>query len=408
MIRSREVDTFVREHVIRRPTSLISNDLERHRTVLAERLENASVLVIGGAGTIGSHYIKAALRHRIKELCVIDANENGLTELTRDLRSSASLQVPPSYSAYPTNFGDETFSRILLNHRRFDIVANFAAHKHVRSEKDIYSISSMLTTNILHAQRLMELLCQHPPNHFFCVSTDKAAAPANIMGASKRVMEDLIMAYSGEFPVTTARFANVAFSHGSLLEGFLYRLEKRQPWSCPNDIRRYFVSATEAGELCLLTSVAADTRDIVFPKLSPTQDAMPLSQVARDLLRYLNLSPIECESEASARETMKELARSGEITCQPVYFFNTDTSGEKTCEEFFTAEETVDFTKFHNLGVIKSTSCKTRHEINIFCRHLHELLSNPKSTKQDVVALLSTWVPDFRHLETGLSLDQRM
>ena len=227
------LDTFIREHVTFRDQSLLNYDLTKYGEALTSRINDKSVLVIGGAGTIGSSYIKAMLKFKIRKLVVVDINENGLTELVRDLRSSTNFNVPEEFITYPVNFGDRVMEKIFHQHGPFEIVANFAAHKHVRSEKDSFSIEAMIENNVLRARKLLDILLVSPPEHFFCVSTDKAANPVNIMGASKKLMEELIMAYADKLPITTARFANVAFSNGSLPLGFLERLQKKQPWSCP-------------------------------------------------------------------------------------------------------------------------------------------------------------------------------
>jgi FlaA1/EpsC-like NDP-sugar epimerase len=242
MISNFNLDHFISTFVTKRHKSLLANDFMKYNTELNNRINHKSVLVIGGAGTIGSNYIKAILKFSISKLVVVDINENGLTELVRDLRSSVDYNIPDDFITYPINFADRVFEKIFHQHGPFEIVANFAAHKHVRSEKDIFSIEAMIENNVLRARHLFNFLLEFPPEHFFCVSTDKAANPVNIMGASKKLMEELIMAYSDRLPIKTARFANVAFSNGSLLSGFLERLNKNQPWSCPIGIRRYFVS----------------------------------------------------------------------------------------------------------------------------------------------------------------------
>ena len=250
-----DLDSFIKNFITRREQSLLSDDFTKYDTEMQTRINGKSVLVIGGAGTIGSSYIKAILKFKIAKLVVVDINENGLTELVRDIRSSGCYNIPDEFITYPVNFGDRVFEKLFFHHGPFQIVANFAAHKHVRSEKDIYSIEAMIENNVLRARKLLDLLLQSPPEHFFCVSTDKAANPVNIMGASKKLMEELIMAYSDRLPIKTARFANVAFSNGSLPLGFLERLQKKQPWSCPRGIRRFFVSPQESGELCLIASI---------------------------------------------------------------------------------------------------------------------------------------------------------
>ena len=301
---------------------------------LQKHLNGKKVLVIGGAGTIGSSYIKAILKFNVSRLVVVDINENGLTELVRDLRSSTGYNIPADFITYPMNFGDRVFEKMFRSLAPFDIVANFAAHKHVRSEKDIFSIEAMIENNVLRARKLLDLLLEFPPEHFFCVSTDKAANPVNIMGASKKLMEEMIMAYSGRLPITTARFANVAFSNGSLPLGFIERLNKRQPWSCPLGIRRFFVSPQESGELCMIASVLGESGDIIFPKLDEERDMISFDAIAIDLLKYLGLEADVCKTEEEARR--KSLSLNDKSTRYPVYFFETDTSGEKPYEEFFT------------------------------------------------------------------------
>ncbi len=362
MISNFDIEHFIKSYVTRRADSLLKPDLEKNRPELERQLDRRSVLVIGGAGTIGSYYIKALLRFRIRKLVVVDINENGLTELVRDLRSSTEYNIPAEFITYPMNYGDRVFEKMFLAAGPFEIVANFAAHKHVRSEKDIFSIEAMIENNVLRAQQLLELLLRYPPEHFFCVSTDKAANPVNIMGASKKLMEEMIMAYSGRMKITTARFANVAFSNGSLPLGFMERLAKRQPWSCPRGIRRFFVSPQESGELCLLASVLAGSGEIVFPKLDEERDMISFDAIALDLIRYLGMEADICSTEEEAKQ--KALLLDNKSTRYPVYFFETDTSGEKPYEEFFTDKEDVDNDRFINLGVIKNAVKREFGEID--------------------------------------------
>ncbi len=266
------VSQFIADHITGRQESMFAADIEANRDKLRAEIERKSVLVIGGAGTIGSSYIRAVLPFRPSKLVVVDISENGLTELTRDLRSTYGMYVPEEYRTYPLSFADPVFEKIFRAEQGFDIVANFSAHKHVRSEKDKYSVQALLENNVLKARKLLDLLSEYPPRHFFCVSTDKAANPVNIMGASKKIMEEMIMAYSSRFKISTARFANVAFSNGSLLAGFIDRLMKRQPLSSPNDVKRYFVSPEESGQICMLACILGQNREIFFPKLGVGAD----------------------------------------------------------------------------------------------------------------------------------------
>lgn len=400
------LDDFIKKFIIKREESLLRSDFEKYYTELNQCINGKKVLVIGGAGTIGSSYIKAILKFKIAKLVVVDINENGLTELVRDLRSSPQYNIPNDFITYPVNFGDRVFEKIFDKHGPFEIVANFAAHKQVRSEKDIFSIEAMIENNVLRARKLLDLLLQNPPEHFFCVSTDKAANPVNIMGASKKLMEELIMAYADKLPIKTARFANVAFSNGSLPLGFLERLNKRQPWSCPLGIRRFFVSPQESGELCLIASIMGESGDIFFPKLDEERDMIPFDQIALDLLKELGLEPDICQTEEEARQKATLLNESS--TSYPIYFFGSDTSGEKTYEEFFTEDEKLDLDSFINLGVIKNSVKRDIREIDDIFKQLHTLFDSSSVTKAAIVDILKTYLPNFEHIETGKGLDTKM
>jgi FlaA1/EpsC-like NDP-sugar epimerase len=506
------ISDFISNFVTRRATSLFEADLEANRDTLFGEIQGKSVMVIGGAGSIGSSFIKALLKYEPARLFVADISENGLTELTRDLRSTYGLKVPDVYKTYPVNFADPVFERIYRNEGPFEIVANFAAHKHVRSEKDEYSITALLNNNVINAERLLDfintynglqgdeawlvpyesltssrphVLTPTPPHvltfsrphvltptrphdphdphvltpsrpaHFFCVSTDKAANPVNIMGASKKIMEEVIMAYSGSFPVTTARFANVAFSGGSLPDGFINRIMKGQPLSAPSDVKRYFVSPEESGQICLLACILGKSGEIFFPKLAEGQ-MMTFGEIAKELLRYLGYEPVVCGTEEEAKRMTaapphpptpspaaaphpREGGRPGVTSNQqpatsnqqpatsnqqpatsnqqpvtsnrspyPLYLFTSDTSGEKPFEEFYTDGEEVDLTTYQSLGVIKNAPKKKMEEIREMIAALKEVTANPKATKEDIVAVLKGFLPNFEHVETGRNLDQRM
>jgi FlaA1/EpsC-like NDP-sugar epimerase len=399
-------DDFINRCVTKRTSSLFQSDLANNHHLLTDEIDNKSVLVIGGAGTIGSSFIKALLKFKPAKLYVVDINENGLTELMRDLRSSLDCNIPQDMKTYPINFYDEVFEKIIRNEGPFHIVANFAAHKHVRSEKDSYSIEAMINNNLLKAKKLLDLLVEIPPKHFFCVSTDKAANPVNIMGASKKLMEELILAYSNKIPITTARFANVAFSNGSLPFGFINRLLKKQPLSSPSDIKRYFVSPEESGQICLLACILGDSGDIFFPKLDASLDMVRFSTIAIDLLAEFDLKPKYCNSESEAKMLASKWDNSSKE--YPVYFFKSDTSGEKPFEEFYTDDESVEKNLYTSLGVIKSTKKKDLDHLNQTILKIENLFQDPTLDKSKIVDLLNEIIPNFKHIETGKNLDQRM
>lgn len=349
---------------------------------------------------------KAILKFNIGKLVVVDINENGLTELVRDLRSSTEFNIPSEFITYPVNFGDRVFEKIFRHHGPFEIVANFAAHKHVRSEKDIFSVEAMIENNVLRARKLLDLLLEFPPEHFFCVSTDKAANPVNIMGASKKLMEELILAYSDKLNIKTARFANVAFSNGSLPQGFLNRIRDHQAWSCPKNIKRFFVSPQESGELCLMASIMGESGDIIFPKLEEDKDMIPFEHIMVNLLEIMKMEPDFCPTEEEAKQ--KALSLDKNSSKYPIYYFNSGTSGEKTYEEFYTEKEVLDMDRFVNLGVIKNSKRRDIGEIDEIFNRLNELFDSNEVTKEAIVDILKEYLPNFEHIEKGKGLDSQM
>jgi FlaA1/EpsC-like NDP-sugar epimerase len=399
-----DIPKFIKEYITKRPSSLFAPDIEKHKQQLSEKILGKNVLVIGGAGTIGSSYIKAVLDFKPAKLVVVDTNENGLTELTRDLRSASNQFVPDEYITYPMSFGDPVFEKMFLTHGPFHIVANFAAHKHVRSEKDQFSIEAMIENNVFKAKSFLDLLLQHKPEYFFCVSTDKAANPVNVMGASKKLMEEVIMAYSSEIQITTARFANVAFSNGSLLAGYIERLFKKQPISCPADVKRFFVSPEESGQICMLACMLGKSGEIFFPKLEE-EEQVYFKTITEDFFKASNRKIVICNSDNEAREKVQNLTES---VPYPVYFFSSDTSGEKLYEEFYTDEDEIDLQQFESLGVIKNARKLPILDIEICVSDLQQLMNSGNYDKQAIVESLKKHLPDFHHIETGKSLDQKM
>ncbi len=399
------INHFISKYITKREDSFFLEDIKNQHGLLSEKIKNKSILVIGGAGTIGSSFIKAILPFEPSKLYVIDNNENGLTELTRDLRSTLGQFIPKEYITYPMNFGDPVFEKMFINEGPFHIVANFAAHKHVRSEKDKYSIESMIDNNVFKAKRLLDLLCDYKPEHFFCVSTDKAANPVNIMGASKKLMEDVILSYSQDICITTARFANVAFSNGSLLDGYIQRLMKCQPISCPSDVKRFFVSPEESGQICMLACLLGQSGDIFFPKLA--EDTMVnFKDITEAFFNALGIKSKICFSEQEAKEYVYSTDLEKEY---PVYYFESDTSGEKLYEEFYTDSDDLDMENYISLGIIKNAPIKDKLSINKTINDLKVLMSSNKSyDKSSIVKALNQYLPNFEHIETGKSLDQKM
>ena len=400
----RDINQFISEYVTKRPQSMFWQDIEANRAALTARIEGKSVLVIGGAGTIGSSFIKAILPFRPATLVVVDTNENALAELTRDLRSTKGMYVPADYVPYPMDFASPVFTKMFRSRGGFDIVGNFSAHKHVRSEKDIYSVEALLQNNVLHAKILLDLLSDYPPEEYFCVSTDKAANPVNIMGASKRIMEDVIFAYSDKFPVKTARFANVAFSNGSLPAGFLARISKLQPLSAPSDVRRFFVSPEESGQICLLSCILGENRAIFFPKLEEAQ-MMTFDAIGTALLKEYGYEVLQCASDAEAIEKAEDLKNGSKL--YPVHYSASDTSGEKPFEEFVTDTETADMDRFASLGVITGKQIPDKVRVEKLFAALNAVFET-ETTKEEVVKILKDYLPNFEHIETGKSLDSKM
>lgn len=400
-----DINQFISKYVTERPSSLFLKDIAEHRAELEKEIGGKKVLVIGGAGSIGSSYIKAVLPFKPSQLMVVDLSENGLAELTRDLRSSEGMFVPEDYRTYTLNFADPIFERIFRENGGFDIVANFSAHKHVRSEKDKYSVQALIENNDIKAKRLLDLLAEIPPQHFFCVSTDKAANPVNIMGASKRIMEDLIMAYTSKFPVTTARFANVAFSNGSLPASWMERMMKRQPLAAPSDVKRYFVSPEESGQICMLACMLGNNGEIFFPKLGEEQ-MKTFSSICDDFIREMGYEKKEFQSDAEARQYAATMGE--RPIAWPVVYSKSDTTGEKSFEEFFVEGEKICMERFHSLGVIKEVKKRPMADIERFFYQLETLFGRNDFTKAEIVAVLESFLPNFEHEEKGKNLDQKM
>ena len=404
------LDKFISDSVTMRPVSMFASDIEANKAKLTQEIKDKKVCVIGGAGSIGSSFIKAILRFEPKSVVVVDLNENGLAELVRDVRSTYGLYVPDEFRCYTLNFADPIFERIFREEKGFDIVANFSAHKHVRSEKDRYSVQALIENNDIKAKKLMDLLTVYPPKHFFCVSTDKAANPVNIMGASKRIMEDLVMAYNKYFKVTTARFANVAFSNGSLPDGWIHRLQKKQPLAAPSDVKRYFVSPEESGQICMLACILGKGGEVFFPKLGEDQ-MLTFSAICDDFVKANGLEKDPCSSDAEAKKKAAALKVSprGDLEgAYPTVYFTSDTTGEKSYEEFYVPGEKIDMQRFQALGVVEQTTRHNMDDVNSFFDKLEDIFAKEDFTKAQVVEAIKEFLPNFQHEETGKNLDQKM
>lgn len=404
---------FIGDSVTGRPTSMFEVDIQANKETLTREIKGKTVCVIGGAGSIGSSFIKAVLRFEPKSVVVVDLNENGLAELVRDVRSTEGLYVPEEFRCYTLNFADPIFERIFREEKGFDIVANFSAHKHVRSEKDKYTVQALIENNDIKAKKLMDLLTVYPPKHFFCVSTDKAANPVNIMGASKRIMEDLVMAYNQYFKVTTARFANVAFSNGSLPDGWIHRLQKKQPLAAPSDVKRYFVSPEESGQICMLACILGNGGEVFFPKLGEDQ-MLTFSAICDEFVKANCLQKLECANDAEAKKFAAAISPETYETSEtlkpdyPVVYFKSDTTGEKAYEEFYVPGEKIDMERFSSLGVVCESTRRPMNEVNDFFTELEGIFQAPDFTKAQVVESIKKFIPNFEHEEKGKNLDQKM
>lgn len=398
------LEDFISKYVTKRPQSMFQPDIEMNKDALSEKIKDKTVLVIGGAGSIGSSFVKAILPFKPASLVVVDYNENALAELTRDLRSTKGMYMPDDYIPYPMDFASSVFEKMFRSRTGFDIIGNFSAHKHVRSEKDIYSVEALMQNNILHVKLLLDLLSEYPPEEYFCVSTDKAANPVNIMGASKRIMEDVIFSYSDKFPVKTARFANVAFSNGSLPAGFLARMQKLQPLSAPSDVTRYFVSPEESGQICMLACMFGENREIFFPKLEEAQ-MMSFNEIATKLLEIQGYEVLKCNTDEDAIDKAEELKNGSKQ--YPVHYSISDTSGEKPYEEFYTDTEAVDMNRLSSLGVITNKTIPDKDKVAVLFEKLNKAFAGD-TTKEEVVAIMKEYLPNFEHIEKGKSLDSKM
>ncbi|AEF86024.1 polysaccharide biosynthesis protein CapD [Treponema primitia ZAS-2] len=390
--------------LIGRYEPLFVADINVYEKSLKDIISSSRFLVIGGAGSIGSALVQEIFKRNPKLLHVVDINENNMVELVRDIRSSLGY-IDGEFSTFIIDCGSDIFDSFINNGPGYDFVFNLSALKHVRSEKDPYTLMRMIDINILNIDKTISQVKAKGAQKYFCVSTDKAANPVNMMGASKRIMEMFLMRHSLELPVSTARFANVAFSDGSLLYGFNRRIEKEQPISAPNDVRRYFVTPQESGELCLMSCLLGENRDIFFPKLDYSINLITFSEIAIRFLEGLGYEPIQCATEEEARKRVIELKKQRKY---PVYFFKSDTTGEKDYEEFYTESETIDFDRFKSIGVIKNEALYDDQKMNIFIKNIHFWRNKCTWSRFELINLFNQMIPEFKHQESGKFLDGKM
>jgi UDP-N-acetylglucosamine 4,6-dehydratase len=390
--------------LIGREKELFTNDISTHEHQLSKIISSSSFLVIGGAGSIGQAVTKEIFKRNPLKLHVVDISENNMVELVRDIRSSFGY-IDGDFQTFALDIGSLEYDAFISSDGNYDYVLNLSALKHVRSEKDLFTLMRMIDVNIFNTDKTLRQSIANGTKKYFCVSTDKAANPVNMMGASKRIMEMFLMRRSREITISTARFANVAFSDGSLLHGFNQRIQKRQPIVAPNDIKRYFVTPQESGELCLMSCIFGENRDIFFPKLSEALHLITFADIAIKYLNNLGYEPYLCDSEEEARELSKTLPDQGQWPC---LFTSSDTTGEKDFEEFFTDNETLDMERFQNLGVIKNDPIYDEVKLNRFSEAINQMKADKQWTKDRIVELFFEMIPDFGHKETGKYLDGKM
>ena len=390
--------------LIGRTNELFDTDIKKYESELKAIIQDSSFLVIGGAGTIGKATTKEIFKRNPKKLHVVDISENNMVELVRDVRSSLGY-INGDFQTFALDIGSAEYDAFWQADGNYDYVLNLSALKHVRSEKDPYTLMRMINVNVFNTDKTLKQAIDKGVKKYFCVSTDKAANPVNMMGASKRIMEMFLMRRSIDIKISTARFANVAFSDGSLLHGFNQRIEKKQPLVAPKDIKRYFVIPKESGELCLMSCIFGENRDIFFPKLSDNLHLITFAEIAEKYLKQIGYEPYICYDEEEARTLVNTLPDEGKWPCLIV---NSDTTGEKDFEEFFTDNEVLDMQRFDNLGVIKNDLNIEDEKLQLFEFSINELIASKKWNKEQIVELFNEIIPNFGHKETGKYLDGKM
>lgn len=390
--------------LIGRREKLFTKDILHNQVELYSKVSKSKFLVLGGAGSIGQAVTKEIFKRDPLKLHVVDISENNLVELVRDIRSSYGY-LKGDFKTFALDIGSIEYDAFIKTDGKYDYILNLSALKHVRSEKDPFTLMRMINVNIFNTDKTIQQSIENKAKKYFCVSTDKAANPVNMMGASKRIMELFLMRRSKQINISTARFANVAFSDGSLLYGFNQRIQKKQPIVAPNDIKRYFVVPQEAGELCLSSCLLGDNRDIFFPKLEESLHLISFADIAVKYLKNLGYEPYLCETEDEARTNIEAHIANKRWPC---LFTKSDTTGEKDFEEFFTESETLDMNRFSGLGIIKNDPEYDNDKLDYFTKTIEQLKFQKSWNKDELVDLFHHMIPDFRHKETDKYLDSKM
>ncbi|CAM4363408.1 UDP-N-acetylglucosamine 4,6-dehydratase [Gillisia limnaea] len=390
--------------LIGRDNQLFKTDIDSNQDELSKIISTSSFLVLGGAGSIGQAVTKEIFKRNPQKLHVVDISENNMVELVRDVRSSYGY-IDGDFRTFALDIGSLEYEAFIKADGKYDYVLNLSALKHVRSEKDPFTLMRMIDVNVFNTDKTLLQSIENGTKKYFCVSTDKAANPVNMMGASKRIMEMFLMRRSKDIKISTARFANVAFSDGSLLHGFNQRIQKKQPIVAPNDVKRYFVTPQESGELCLMSCIFGENRDVFFPKLSEKLHLISFADIAVKYLEQLGYEPYLCENEEEARELVKTLPDQKKWPC---LFTGSDTTGEKDFEEFFTDKEILDLDRFQNLGIIKNELKFENEKLQLFEETITGFRNSKSWTKDEIVDLFHKMIPDFGHKETGKYLDAKM
>jgi FlaA1/EpsC-like NDP-sugar epimerase len=391
-------------NLINRTHKLFEDDITKSESELQKEISNSNFLVLGGAGTIGQAVTKEIFKRNPKKLHVVDISENNLVELVRDIRSSFGY-IDGDFKTFVLDIGSNEYDALIESDGDFDYVLNLSALKHVRSEKDPFTLMRMIQVNILNTIKTIEQSIANGTKKYFCVSTDKAANPVNMMGGSKRIMEMFLMKKSKEIKISTARFANVAFSDGSLLHGFDQRIKKMQPIAAPSDIRRYFVIPEESGELCLMSTIFGENRDIYFPKLEENLHLISFADIAKRYLDSLGYTPHLCKDEDEARSEVTKLVSEKKWPC---LFSESNTTGEKSYEEFYTENETLNMETYNKLGVIKNQPSFDDEKLTHFLDTISKMRTSKKWNKEEIVALFHHMIPNFGHVEANKFLDSKM